>query len=154
MQSPSDKGILDGGCQGVAEMQLAGDVRRRQNDRKHFARFSPRRGEVALLLPPVVPTGFDRGRVVAIRKWWAYIWNEMKNTVVDWKTNSIWWHQNGALVWMSPNETVIQITKTVIKKPSYIIFFRLRGLLVVLVLDKIFKWQDTASLRTTGGTAT
>jgi hypothetical protein len=60
-----DERVLDRGGERVAEVQDAGDVRRRHRDRERLAVVVGVGAEAAEVLPPAVAAGLDLGRVVA-----------------------------------------------------------------------------------------
>ena len=54
--------------QGVADVQLAGDVRRRHDDHERLAVRSLARLEIAGIVPAVVDAGFDQAGIVGFGK--------------------------------------------------------------------------------------
>ena len=65
---PADHDVLDGHEQGVADVQLAGDVRRRHDDHERFAVRSLARLEIAGIVPAIVDAGFDQAGVIGFGK--------------------------------------------------------------------------------------
>ena len=65
---PADHDVFDGHEQGMADVQLAGDIRRRHDDDERLAIRSLTRLEIAGIVPAVVDTGLDQARVVGFGK--------------------------------------------------------------------------------------
>ena len=65
---PADHDVFDGHEEGVADVQLAGDVRRRHDDHERLAVRSLTRLEIAGIVPAVVDAGLDQARVVGFGK--------------------------------------------------------------------------------------
>ena len=65
---PADHDVFDGHEQGVTDVQLTGDVRRRHDDHERFAVRSLARLEIAGVVPAVVDAGFDQAGVIGFGK--------------------------------------------------------------------------------------
>ena len=65
---PADHDVFDGDEEGVADVQLAGDVRRRHDDHEWFAVRSLARLEIAGIVPAIVDAGFDQAGIIGFGK--------------------------------------------------------------------------------------
>lgn len=85
---PADEGVLDGECEGVPDVQGAGDVGWGEGDNEcGFAVLGLAVGAhlgfvEALLLPPVVPGRLDGNGVVACRHWGRHIYISTKDVSI------------------------------------------------------------------------
>ena len=66
---PADHDVFDGDEQGMADVELAGNIRRRHDDHERFAVWSLARLEIAGIIPAIVDAGFDQAGIVGFGKW-------------------------------------------------------------------------------------